>query len=93
MAYELAEQTQRADTAQKSAGEMEAAGEQATTRARLMRQLSEAKEELAHWRQAAVERTRTAAKTTDAVAHEHPWAAMGVAAGVGALVGWLLARR
>ena len=33
------------------------------------------------------------AKAADAVVHEHPYQAIGIALGVGALVGYLLARR
>ena len=33
------------------------------------------------------------AKATDIAVHQHPYAAIGVAVGVGALVGFLLARR
>ncbi|HEY9199785.1 MAG TPA: DUF883 family protein [Gammaproteobacteria bacterium] len=37
-------------------------------------------------------RTREAAKATDVYVHEHPWAAVGVAAGVGLVVGLLSSR-
>ena len=33
------------------------------------------------------------AKATDSAVHQHPYAAIGIAVGVGALVGFLLARR
>lgn len=33
------------------------------------------------------------AKATDAAVHQHPYLAIGIAAGVGALVGFLIARR
>jgi ElaB/YqjD/DUF883 family membrane-anchored ribosome-binding protein len=42
---------------------------------------------------AVVLRARSAANTTDAYVHENPWEAIGVAAGVGLLIGVLVARR
>ena len=39
------------------------------------------------------ERTREVAKATDHYVHEHPWKAIGVAAGIGLLVGMLIGRR
>jgi ElaB/YqjD/DUF883 family membrane-anchored ribosome-binding protein len=38
-------------------------------------------------------RTKAAAKATDAYVHENPWNAIGAAAGLGLLVGWLMGRR
>lgn len=38
-------------------------------------------------------KTRAAANATDAYVHEKPWEAIGVAAGVGLLIGVLVARR
>jgi ElaB/YqjD/DUF883 family membrane-anchored ribosome-binding protein len=38
-------------------------------------------------------RTRAAARTTDEYVHVHPWKAVGVAAGVGLVVGLLIGRR
>lgn len=40
-----------------------------------------------------VEKTRAAAKATDVYVHENPWNAVGVAAGVGVLIGFLMGRR
>jgi ElaB/YqjD/DUF883 family membrane-anchored ribosome-binding protein len=42
---------------------------------------------------AAKESARSAAKTTDDWVHGHPWQAIGVAAGVGVVVGLLIGRR
>ena len=39
------------------------------------------------------ERATTAAKKTDAYAHEHPWQSVGIAAVAGLAIGALLARR
>ncbi|HEX8956754.1 MAG TPA: DUF883 family protein [Burkholderiaceae bacterium] len=42
---------------------------------------------------AAIETGKEAAKTTDEFVHENPWKAVGIAAGVGLIVGLLLARK
>ncbi len=39
--------------------------------------------------QAAVEKAKEAAKATDEYVHDNPWQAVGIAAGVGFLVGWM----
>lgn len=39
------------------------------------------------------ERTKEAARVTDEYVHDHPWQAIGTAAGVGLLIGLLLGRR
>jgi ElaB/YqjD/DUF883 family membrane-anchored ribosome-binding protein len=41
---------------------------------------------------AMVERTKEAARTTDRYVHENPWTVIGVAAGVGLVIGLLLYR-
>ncbi|TFV99524.1 DUF883 domain-containing protein [Oxalobacteraceae bacterium OM1] len=41
----------------------------------------------------AVEKGKQVAKDTDEFVHEHPWKAVGIAAGVGLVVGMLIARR
>ena len=40
----------------------------------------------------AVEKGRAAAQATDAYVHENPWTTMGIAAGLGLVVGLLLGR-
>ena len=50
--------------------------------------------EKAHEVQAvALEKGRAAAHSTDEFVHEHPWKAVGIAAGVGLVVGMLISRR
>lgn len=39
------------------------------------------------------EKTREMARATDDYVHEHPWRAVGTAAGIGLLVGLLISRR
>lgn len=41
----------------------------------------------------ALEKGKEAAKTTDEFVHEHPWPAVAISAGVGLLVGLLIARK
>ncbi len=62
-------------------------------RERLERSVTTAKGELADLEQAVVERARATARETNEYVHDHPWNAIGVAAGVGLLLGLLLARR
>jgi len=42
---------------------------------------------------AVLEKTRAAAATTDKYVHVHPWTAIGVAAGIGLVLGMLIERR
>ena len=70
------------------------AGEKiATARERIQASLAVYKEKLIDAEQAMMERTKEAARATDEYVHDHPWQAVGVAAGVGVLLGMLIARR
>jgi ElaB/YqjD/DUF883 family membrane-anchored ribosome-binding protein len=70
------------------------AGEKvANVRARVQTRLLDAKERLSEAEELLVARTRAAAQATDAYVHESPWTAIGIAAGVGLLVGLVVARR
>lgn len=62
-------------------------------RVRAEETLRSAKARLAELGEAGVEKAKAAAKATDTYVHENPWQAVGVAAGVGFLVGWLLGRK
>jgi ElaB/YqjD/DUF883 family membrane-anchored ribosome-binding protein len=62
-------------------------------RARIQERLHNARVRLADAEAVLVEKTRAAARATDAYVHENPWKAVGVAAGVGFLVGFILGRR
>jgi ElaB/YqjD/DUF883 family membrane-anchored ribosome-binding protein len=48
---------------------------------------------LSEAREAAAEGSRAAVRRADDWVHDHPWAAVGAAAGVGFLLGMLVARR
>ena len=62
-------------------------------RERLERSVATARGQLDDLEEAVVERARATARETNEYVHEHPWNAIGVAAGVGVLLGLLLARR
>jgi ElaB/YqjD/DUF883 family membrane-anchored ribosome-binding protein len=62
-------------------------------RARLERSLKAARAELESLEKAVLEGTRRAARATDGYVHNHPWESIGIGAGVGLLLGMLIARR
>lgn len=55
--------------------------------------LTSARHKLADAEAALKEKSREVARATDDYVHEHPWKSIGVAAGVGLLVGLLIGRR
>lgn len=70
------------------------AGEKvASLRARIQERLKGARVRLADAEEALLDKTRAAARATDAYVHESPWTAVGVAAAVGLLVGLIIGRR
>jgi ElaB/YqjD/DUF883 family membrane-anchored ribosome-binding protein len=70
------------------------AGEKATVaREKIQESLQRAKVKLSDVEQVAVERTKQAANATDHYVRENPWAAVGIAAGAGLLLGLLIGRR
>lgn len=72
----------------------QASGEQAADlRRRAQSAISNAKARLGDFEHRVVEQAKTAAKATDGWVHDHPWTAIGVAAGVGVLVGLVINRR
>jgi ElaB/YqjD/DUF883 family membrane-anchored ribosome-binding protein len=62
-------------------------------RAKTEESLKLAKARLLDAQDALIAKTREAAKATDAYVHEKPWNAIGVAAGIGVLIGFLIGRR
>jgi ElaB/YqjD/DUF883 family membrane-anchored ribosome-binding protein len=62
-------------------------------RTRLRERLVNARHKLAEAEEMAVEKARAAARATDDYVHEHPWKAVGAAAGVGLILGLLIGRR
>ena len=55
--------------------------------------LRSAKEDLTSLEEAAIYNAKRAARTADHAVHEHPYTAMGITAGIGVLIGMLIARR
>jgi ElaB/YqjD/DUF883 family membrane-anchored ribosome-binding protein len=65
----------------------------AAVRERAEETLREARSRLYQLEGDLVHRTRAAAKATDELVHDRPWQAIGIAAGVGFLIGVLSGRR
>jgi ElaB/YqjD/DUF883 family membrane-anchored ribosome-binding protein len=65
----------------------------AAARDKFETQLRHAREELAELQDSALHNARRAARTADHAVHEHPYTAMGISAGIGLLLGLLIARR
>lgn len=71
-----------------------ASGEQAADlRRRAQSAITNAKTRLVEVEHKVVDQARHAAKTTDHWVHDHPWKAIGLAAGVGVLIGLVINRR
>jgi len=62
-------------------------------RAKAEESLAAAKVKLAEAQDALIEKGKIAAQATDDYVHEKPWHAVGIAAGVGLVVGLLIGRR
>lgn len=62
-------------------------------RERVRDRMSKAKVELLHLQQATVEKAKAAGHATDVFVHENPWKSIGIAAGMGLVVGLLISRR
>ena len=72
----------------------EAGGEKtAEARAKIRESLDRARQRLQEAERAAVKRGEDAVHATEDYARNNPWQAMGIAAGVGLVIGVLLARR
>lgn len=65
----------------------------AELRERMTENLREARHKLADAEDVLRVRAREAAKATDHYVHEHPWSSIGIAAGVGLVLGMLIGRR
>lgn len=69
------------------------AGEKVSAaRERIQESLSVARARLGDAQEAMIEKTKQAARATDEYVHDNPWYAVGIAAGVGLVVGMLISR-
>jgi len=62
----------------------------AKLRAKAEASLSTVKERMADAQTAVVSKTRAAGLATEVYVHENPWNAIGVGAGIGLLLGWIM---
>lgn len=62
-------------------------------RERLQEQIHKAKDRLAETKEVVVVKAKEGARATDEYVHDHPWHAVGIAAGVGLVIGMLISRR
>jgi ElaB/YqjD/DUF883 family membrane-anchored ribosome-binding protein len=65
----------------------------ADLRGRVQARMNQAKIELIHLQEAAVAKVKAAGHATDEFVHENPWKSIGIAAGLGLVVGLLVIRR
>ncbi len=69
-------------------------GDKATEmRMRMQARMEQAKSDLANLQEMAMSRAKDAGKAADNYVHDNPWRAVGIAAGVGLVVGLLISRR
>jgi ElaB/YqjD/DUF883 family membrane-anchored ribosome-binding protein len=70
------------------------AGDRVTVaREKIQKSLERAKVKLGEAESAVADKTRQMAHVTDEYVHENPWKAVGVAAGIGLIIGLLISRR
>jgi ElaB/YqjD/DUF883 family membrane-anchored ribosome-binding protein len=70
------------------------AGDKATDiRRRAQESVKNLKPHMASLEAAVVDKAKSTATSTNAYVHENPWAAAGIAAGIGLLLGLLISRR
>jgi ElaB/YqjD/DUF883 family membrane-anchored ribosome-binding protein len=65
----------------------------AELRAKVQASLTRAREGLADAQEAALEKAKAAGRAADDYVHENPWRSIGIAVGVGVVVGLLIGRR
>ena len=70
-----------------------AGGEGGELRERMIERQRDAKVRIADAEEMLVDRTKAAARATDDYVNDNPWRAVGIAAGIGLLVGIIIGRR
>ncbi len=73
--------------------QQEGTGKMDEMRAKVQAQLDSARQTLNELQQTMQDSAKVAMNTTDEYVRANPWRAVGIAAGVGALLGFLIARR
>lgn len=71
----------------------QAGAEVANLRAKIQSNLAQAKANLANAQTIVIDKAKAAGRATDEYVHENPWKSIGIAAGVGLVVGLLIGRR
>ncbi len=70
------------------------AGEKVSAaREKIQDSLRHAKLKLADVEEMLIDKGKLAARATDEYVHDHPWRAVGIAAGIGLIIGMLISRR
>jgi ElaB/YqjD/DUF883 family membrane-anchored ribosome-binding protein len=70
------------------------AGEKVSAaREKIQDSLRQAKLKLADVEEMLIDKGKLAARATDEYVHDHPWRAVGIAAGIGLIIGMLVSRR
>jgi ElaB/YqjD/DUF883 family membrane-anchored ribosome-binding protein len=62
-------------------------------RGRIQSRLQDARDQLTELQDATVARVKAVGNATDEFVHENPWKSIGVAAGIGLVIGLLISRR
>lgn len=62
-------------------------------RAKVEARIADAKAAMRDMQESAIEQARAAGRAADGYVRENPWQAVGIAAGVGLLIGFLMGRR
>lgn len=65
----------------------------ADIRSRVEARMNQAKADLVHLQEAAIAKAKEAGHATDEFVHENPWKSIGIAAGIGLVMGLLVSRR
>ncbi len=65
----------------------------ADLRARLQTRLSQLKDQLANAETVLIDKAKLAGRAADDYVHDNPWRSVGIAAGVGLIIGLLIGRR
>lgn len=65
----------------------------AQARSKAQASLAAARAKMDDTEAALLERTKAAARATDAYVHDNPWQSIGIAAGLGVFIGFLMGRR